>query len=210
MGDVFLGHPHVRGPREVKPGQWKFKAASKTDPLTMMVAHPCSARANTTGRLKDDISLAPIILMPKNFESPWTTHYELFPLPRLYERRDYAVDLSRAFPCAADSLDGKRIACLNDDALAGLLDRIVRNDARLETRQVPGHYAAEAERLQMEFDLWEIWVAGTGGEAGFQAWMKEEWMEGSTRVQSMRGHFEEMRAALAEEVGVELGEEAGE
>jgi hypothetical protein len=204
MGDVFLGHPHVRAPREVKPGQWKFRAANKPDALTMMVAHPCSARANTSGRLKDDMGLAPIIPIPVNFESPWTTHYELFPLPALYEGRDYAADLSKAFPCAAESLAGKRITCLSEDALAGLLDRIVRNDARLEAGEVPGHYTAEAQRLRMEMDLWEIWVVGTGGEDGFQEWMKGEWMEGSTREQSMRGHFEEMGAALAEELGVDL------
>lgn len=203
MGDVFLGHPVIRGAREIKPQQWKQKTAWKSDALTMMAAHPCSARGNETGRLKDDISLVPVVPMPQGFERPFAGYYELYPLPELYDGRDYVADLSRAFPCLPEFLVGRRIACLSEPAMAGLLDRHARNATRLEPVDVPGHFAAEAERLRMEFDLWEIWVKGTGEETGFQDWMRGEWMDGSTRMQSMRGHFEEMETALAEEVGSE-------
>ncbi len=72
---------------------------------------------------------------------------------------------------------------------------------------MPGHFASEAERLRMEFDLWEIWVMGRGSESGFQEWIEGDWLEGTTRRLAMRGHFEEMREALANEVGVEVPDE---
>lgn len=206
MGDVFLGYPVIQGAREVKKDQWRSRTAWKPDALTMMVAHPCSARANETGRLKDDITLAPIVPMPPGFEPPYSGYYELYPLPELYEGRDYVADLSKGFPCKPDFLVDKRIACMNEAALAGLLDRQARNDTRLETHHVPGHFTVEAERLRMEFDLWELWVEGTGDESGLQEWMKEEWMEGSSHLHSMRGHFEEIKKKLAKEVGVKLPE----
>jgi len=204
MGDVFLGHPVIRGAREVKPTQWRVKTAWKPEALAMLVAHPCSARANETSALKDNISLAPVVPMPAPFERPWSGYYELFPLPDLYGSNDYVADLSRVFPCLPEYLEGKRIACLNEGGLAALLDRLARNSTRLEPVHVPGHFEAEAERLRMEFDLWEIWLKGHGEEAGFHEWMKGEWLDGSSRLQSMRGHFEEICASLAEEVGLEL------
>ena len=204
MGDVFIGHPVVRGAREVKPQQWKTKTAWKPDALTMLVAHPCSARSNETHALKDNIGLAPIVPMPTGFEPPYDGYYELFPMPGLYQGGDYVVDLSKAFPALPEYLEGKRIACLNKVGLAALLDRTARNGTRLEPVLVPGHFDAEAERLFMEFDLWEIWVKGRDEEQGFQEWMDGDWMEGTTRRQSMRGHFEEMCKELAAEVGVEL------
>lgn len=206
MGDVFLGHPIVRGAREVKPTQWKTRAAWKDDALSILVAHPCSARSHTTHRLKDGISLAPIVPMPEGFEPPYIGYYELFPLPGLYQGADYVADLSKVFPALPEYLAGKRTACLSTPGLAGLLDRIARNGTRLEPVHVPGHFEAEAERLSMEFDLWEIWVKGRGEEVGFQEWMEEDWLEGASRRQAMRGHFEEMRQVLAAEVGVELEE----
>lgn len=206
MGDVFLGHPVIRGAREVKPEQWKTKTSWKPEALTMLVAHPCSARANETSALKEGISLAPVVPMPPAFGQPWLGHYELFPLPALFKGADYVADLSKVFPCHPEYLEGKRIACLSEDGLAALLDRLARNSTRLEPVHVPGHFQAEAQRLRMEVDLWETWVRGTESEAGFQEWMKGEWMEGSSREQSMRGHFEEIHAALAAELQVDLEE----
>lgn len=204
QGDVFRGLPIVRGVRWAK-NRWNKKAGEGPEALSILIAHPCSARTNQTNVLKDDISLAPL-RRTKGWGPPWSGNYELFPLPGVYKGEDYVADLSEAFPVIPEYLDGRRIACLNRDGLAALLDRLARNATRLEASDVPGHFASEAERLTMEFDLWEIWVKGTGAEADFKEWMEGEWMEDSSRLQSMRGHFEEMKIALAEELGVELAE----
>jgi hypothetical protein len=202
QGDVFIGLPIVRGTRW-KRGRWTPKAAMPDDALSMLIAHPCSARANETHNLKDDISMAPIVPRAKNWGPPWTGHYEMFPLPNFYGGADYMADLSRAFPVVPEYLLERRIACLNEDGLAALLDRLARNATRLEPLHVPGHFDSEAERLRMEFDLWETWVRGKEEEHGFQGWLDHEWMPGATRRQAMRGHFEEIHAALAEELGVD-------
>jgi hypothetical protein len=202
QGDVFLGLPVVRGVRWAK-GRWNKKASEKPEALSILIAHPCSARSNETHVLKDDISLAPIMRVPKNWGPPWAGYFEMFPLPGLYRGEDYVADLSRAFPVIPEYLRDRRIACLSEAGLAALLDRLARNATRLEPVDVSGHFSSEAERLRMEFDLWEIWVRGVGEENGFQQWLEGEWLEGSTRRQSMRGHFEEIREALAEEVRVQ-------
>jgi hypothetical protein len=203
QGDVFIGLPVVRGIRW-KRGQWKASLAVKDEALSMLIAHPCSARSNETHNLKDDISLAPIVPRAKNWGPPWRGHYEIFPLPDLYQGADYMADLSKAFPVVPEYLTDRRIACLSEDGLAALLDRLARNATRLEPLHVPGHFHSEAERLRMEFDLWETWFRGRGKEGGFQEWLEEEWMPGATRRQAMRGHFEEIHAALAAELGIEL------
>lgn len=204
QGDVFLGLPVVRGARWIK-GRWKKQGSEKPEALSMLVAHPCSARSHSTHRLKDDISLVPIFPMDKNWGPPWSGYYEVFPLPDLYKGQDFMADLSKAYPVIPEYLQDRRIACLSKAGLAALLDRLARNSTRLEPADVPDHFASEAERLTMEFDLWETWVKGKGEEGGFQDWMEAEWLEGSSRLQSMRGHFEEIHESLAQELGVDLG-----
>ena len=46
------------------------------------------------------------------------------------------------------------------------------NDSRLD--RIPDHFAAEAERLSAEIDLWELWVGARDTEDGFQEWLDEE------------------------------------
>lgn len=196
QGDVFIGLPVLRGAQEVKPQQWKTKASFKPDALSMLVAHPCSSRSNATHRLKDDITLAPVIPVPVGWGAPWSGYYELFPLPGLRGDADFVADLSRGFPVRPEYLADRRAACLSLDGLAALLDRLAKNATRLEPAQVPGHFLSEAERLFFEFDLWELWTTHRGTEDGFQEWLDGPWGESSTRRRSLRMHFEEIRTSL--------------
>jgi hypothetical protein len=200
QGDIFMGLPIVRGAQEVKPKQWKSKAGFKPDALSMLVAHPCSSRSNATHRLKNDITLAPVIPAPAEWGTPWSGYYELFPLPNLRGGTDFVADLSRGFPVRPEYLADRRVACLSLHGLAALLDRLAKNATRLEPVHVPGHFLSEAERLFFEFELWEVWATARGTEDGFQEWLDGPWGESSTRRKSLRMHFEEIRASLEEEL----------
>jgi len=107
QGDVCVGLPVIRGAQEVKPQQWRAKAAYKLDALSMLVAHPCSSRSNSTHRLKDDITLVPVLPVPPAWEQPWAGYYELFPLPALRGGDTYVADLSRGFPVRAEYLSDR-------------------------------------------------------------------------------------------------------
>jgi hypothetical protein len=203
QGDVFRGLPRVGAAFSPKPDQWKARVKAGDETLAILVAHPCSSRT-TAHKLKDELSFAPLKKRPAEWGPPWAGHYSFFPLPGLYRGEDYVADLSEIFPVRSEHLTDRRISCLRIDGLAALLDRLAKNSTRLEPADVPGHFGSEAQRLSFEFDLWEMWAEAKGVEEGFQEWMDGDWEETSTKRRSLRWHFDEIRAELSEQLGVEL------
>jgi hypothetical protein len=214
QGDVFVDIPLLRAarPHAKHAGQWVPQVKSGTQALGILTTHPCSSRSRTTHRLKEAVSIAPVVRCPPGFESPWTGYYEFFPLPGLRDGEDYVADLSAVCPVRSDLLADRRIACLNAEGLAALFHRLSLNSTRLD--RIPDHFRSEAERLSYEMTLWEMWANARGTEDGFQAWLDAEFggqpledehseqlagteeSTGTSRREALRWNYDEIKREL--------------
>jgi MoCo/4Fe-4S cofactor protein with predicted Tat translocation signal len=214
QGDVFVDIPLVRAAKHSETSAHRFIAPTKIGPnaLGMLVTHPCSSRSRSTHALKESVSIAPVVRCPPEFGPPWGGYYECFPLPGLRDGKDYVADLSAICPVRSEYLNGHRIACLGTEGLAALFHRLALNDSRLD--RIPDHFAAEAERLSTETNLWELWVAKHSTEDGFQEWLNEEFpgqpiedehgqlvagsaeQTGTPRREVLRWNFDEIKTEL--------------
>lgn len=215
QGDVFLDVPLVQAarPDTRHAGQWKARVKVGPKALGMLVTHPCASRVRVSGALKSTLLLAPVVPCPSDFCEPWRGYYEFFPLPKLRAGENYVADLSSICPVATEHLVDRRIACLKEESLAVLFHRLALNASRLD--RIPDHFAAEAQRLCFEMDLWERWATSLETEEGFQTWLDEPIADppiedehgiqhlsssvrasASTRREALRWHFEQINREL--------------
>ena len=214
QGDVFLDVPLLRAakPNLRHVGQWLASVKAGDQALGMLTTHPCSSRSRATDRLRESVTIAPVIRAPQGFEAPWTGYYEYFPLPGLRDGDNYVADLSAVCPVRSELLAGRRISCLNADGLAALFHRLSLHSTRLD--RIPDHFKSEAERLSFEMALWEIWATARGTEDGFQTWLDDAFEgqpqenadrehgaatqepTGTSRREALRWNFEEIKDEL--------------
>ncbi len=172
QGDVFIDIP-LAGAATLDPrhGIWKGNAKTGKKAIGLLVTHPCASRSSRTFELENTVSLAPVVKKPRNWGPPWDGYLRYFPLPGLRGDQDYVADLNAAGPVPSAALDGRRIACLNEEGIVALFHRLAMNKIRYP--DVPTHFVVEAHKLMVEIDLWERWVEVRGTEAGFQEWLNE-------------------------------------
>ena len=215
QGDVFVDIPLV-GPAQPdpkQPGTWRApKARTGPKALGLFVTHPCASRSRATHELARFVSVAPVVKCPSNWGPPWDGYYEYVPLPGLRGGEDYVAKLGETCSVPSAALDGRRIACLNQEGLEALFQRLAMNSLRFP--ETPMHYRTEAARLTNETTLWERWANHHKTEQGFQDWLDEpfggqvrEDAEGDAIVGSAEGTGEPRRRALVwnyEELSDEL------
>src|SRR5262245_16191575 len=108
QGDVFVDIPLVgrAQPHPKQAGTWVTpKPRMGLGSLGLLIRHPCASRSQTTFRLNDAVSIAPVVRCPQGFGPPWDGYYSMLPLPALRGGEDYVAKLDEACPVASSALE---------------------------------------------------------------------------------------------------------
>jgi hypothetical protein len=122
----------------------------------MIVAHPCSMRG-AGGQLRPRVAAAPIRAHQELPLQEWATgHFNVFPLPELFDPPRAAVLLELGTAKREDLHGAERVACLSDHGLYVFQQRFVHS----LTRVVVGteHFEAATGHVLAEAELEEEWV----------------------------------------------------
>jgi len=141
----------------------------------MLLGYPCViyrgsklAPSQTVGLVRPKADIVTSAM--KQFEPPWDSYKNLFPLPQFQTSADYVVDLRQVYTVATAQLDGKRTACLSHEGWAALQKRFawhwLRIDLPLQQRM-----SDTLERWN-ELLAWHRWGENGLTFEAFQPWLK--------------------------------------